>query len=138
MRVFVDIPVIPAGMNVDDGFQATGSAGWRQKVQDRPQVNTSGDVVGKTVALLHRRPRLDAPRSLHPTPHPITQVMWVAQKINQAALRALLNANRRLSPVDCTACAITRPLGQPSTLTFDPHGPEQPSGASPARRRRVR
>jgi predicted nucleic acid-binding protein len=122
MNVFVDTSAILAVMNADDRFHPAGSAVWRQWSEEHPQLITSNYVIVETAALLQRRMGMEALRSFHQHLRPVIQVVWVTAEIHQAAVTALLTANRRpLSLVDCTSFEIMRTLNLHSAFTFDSH-----------------
>jgi predicted nucleic acid-binding protein len=124
--LFVDTSALYAVLDADDGNHARARGVWMDSLSDGTRLITSNYVLVETTALLQDRIGLDAVRVLTETVIPVLEVRWFGQDEHQAAMLAVLSANRRgLSLVDCSSFELMRHLGLRTAFAFDPHFAEQ-------------
>ncbi len=77
-------------------------------------------------ALIQARLGLPALRAFHQAALPLLRVLWIGLEDHQAAVHALLTANRRgLSLVDCSSFQLMHRHGLRYAFAFDRHFSEQ-------------
>ena len=87
--------------------------------EERP-LFTSNYVLVETFALVQNRLGLEALRGLAGAIVPLIQPLWIDEELHEAALAALLVADRRrLSMVDCTSFELMRRHGLEEALAVD-------------------
>ncbi|MGB0679696.1 MAG: type II toxin-antitoxin system VapC family toxin [Polyangiales bacterium] len=125
-HVFIDTSAFYAALDGDDRFHPRAMSGWQQLQQEAWQLHTSNYVLVESVALLQRRIGLDAVRALSDGFVPLMTLHAIDPQDHQAALQALLTADRRkLSLVDCTSFITMRQHAIHVAFTFDKHFTEQ-------------
>ena len=127
MRVFVDSSAFLALINSNDQNHEIDKRIWEKLLQENShQLFCSNYVVVETVAILQNRFGLPAVILFQQNILPIFDTLLINETTHQAAIAALLNANRRhLSLVDCSSFVLTRHLGLDAVFAFDQHFVEQ-------------
>ena len=127
MRVFVDSSAFLALINSNDQNHEIAKRIWEKLLQENShQLFCSNYVVVETVAILQNRFGLPAVILFQQNILPIFETLLINETTHQAAIAALLNANRRhLSLVDCSSFVLTRHLGLDAVFAFDQHFVEQ-------------
>jgi predicted nucleic acid-binding protein len=134
MTVFVETSALVALLGTHDPNQARARDSWEWLTSGDHQLWTSNYVLVEALAVLQRRLGLAAARSFVLDLCPALQVEWVTGVVHDAALAALLSANRRdLSLVDCVSFELMRHQGITAAFTFDPHFAEQGFEVLPAK-----
>lgn len=131
--VFVDTSALMSVMAVEDSFHSVADSVWKALLQDGVPLVTTNYVLVETHALLQRRYGLPCVAALETYAVPAMQVHLIVADLHQAAVTALLAANRReLSLVDCVSFAVMRELGISTAFTLDAHFAEQGFEVTPA------
>jgi predicted nucleic acid-binding protein len=124
--LFVDTSALYAVLDADDGNHARARGVWTDSLSDGTRLITSNYVLVETTALLQHRIGLEAVRALAETVMPVLEVRWLGHDEHQAAMLAVLAANRRgLSLVECTSFEVMRHLGLRTAFAFGTHFAEQ-------------
>jgi len=126
MTVFVDTSAFMAVINADDRFNSQAVPIWNKLLTDDTPLETSNYVLLETVTLLQSRLGMEAVRAFIEDILPLLVVEWITEEAHQAALAALMTADRRdLSLVDCASFEVLRRRGIKSVFAFDGHFQEQ-------------
>ncbi len=110
-----------------------GSAANRQTVEAWDSLRgrehviaTSSYVYTESITLIQVRFGLSAVRRFIDSIRPLLSIEWIGQDTHEAAVAAMLSANRRdLSLVDCTSFYIMRRLGIRRAFALDDYFREQ-------------
>lgn len=131
MSTFVDTSALLALLDADEGRHAEAAAQWRRLLEADQPLLVNNYVLVETLAIVQRRLGLDAVRALVRDVLPLFEIDWIGTETHDAAVAALLAANRRsLSLVDCASFETMRRLGLTRAFAFDRHFEEQGFGAS--------
>jgi len=126
MVTFADTSGLYALLDAQNVAHRLAAEAWAALRQANEEIVTTSYVVLETVCLLQSRLGLDPVRDLVGGIVPLLTVEWVDREAHEAAVAALLAANRRdLSLVDCVSFEIMRRLGLHRAFTLDPHFREQ-------------
>jgi predicted nucleic acid-binding protein len=126
MTVFVDTSAFMAVINAEDRFNPKAVPVWNKLLTDDTPLETSNYVVLETITLLQSRRGIEAVRAFIEEILPLLVVEWITHEAHQAALAALVTADRRdLSLVDCASFEVMRRRGIKSAFAFDRHFQEQ-------------
>ena len=127
MRAFVDSSAILALLNSNDQNHKIAKRVWEKLLSENShQLFCSNYIVVETTAILQNRFGLSAVILFHQDILPVFETLFVDQATHEAAVAALLNANRRqLSLVDCCSFILARQLGIDAVFAFDQHFVEQ-------------
>jgi predicted nucleic acid-binding protein len=118
--VFVDTSAIIAFLDADQPAHESVTREWRAVIEAGLPLYTSNYVLVETYALAQRRLGMEAVRSIANVIAPLLRSLWVDETIHDAAVAALLAANRRgLSFVDCTSFELMRRDGVRRALAVD-------------------
>lgn len=122
MAVLVDTSAILALLNRDDPGHAAVTAAWERLTTGDEDLITRTYALVETCALAASRLGMAAVRDIAEVVAPLLTIEWVDSALHQAAMSAVLTANRRrLSLVDCVSFAIMRRGGLSAALTVDAH-----------------
>jgi predicted nucleic acid-binding protein len=124
MMIFVDTSAFVALLDAADGQHTTAERIWRRLLDDYDdnELVSNNYVLLETCALVQRRYGLQVLRTFQEQAVPLLQVDWLGPEQHEAAMAAVLAANRRgLSLVDCASFETMRRLGIRTAFTFDPH-----------------
>lgn len=122
MSTFVDTSALLPLLNSADPLCPAADDTWQSLLDAEQGIVCSSYVLVETWALLQNRLGLQAVRLLNEDICPALGVVWVTQEIHDAAVAAVLAANRRqLSLVDCVSFEVMRRLGIRPVFAFDPH-----------------
>ena len=133
--IFVDTSAFYAVLDRSDGAHERARGAWADWLsgENDPLFVTSNYVLVETFALVQARLGMAAVRALHDAVLPVLRVHWTTREDHEAAIQALLIADRRrLSLVDCTSFQIMRRLGVSRAYAFDRHFAEQGFEVLPA------
>ena len=131
--VFVDTSGLMSVMAAEDRFHSVADGIWKALLESGVPLLTTNYVLVETHALLQRRYGLSCVAALETNAVPAMEVHWVTRDLHQAAVTAMLAANRReLSLVDCVSFAVMRELGINAAFTLDRHFAEQGFEVTPA------
>ncbi len=126
MSVFIDTSVLIAFLDEDDPRHSECRAAWEHGVLAADGFVTTDYVFLEAVSVAQRRWGLAAVRALVDEFFPLVHVEPVAPGDRDAAVSALLAAERRQpSLVDCVSFAVMRRLRIRDYLALDPHFDEQ-------------
>jgi predicted nucleic acid-binding protein len=126
MNIFVDTSALFAVLDADDADHVRALRVWQDLTGRRDHLTCTNYILLETVTLAQKRMGLKAVRLFHESIMPVLRVHWVGVDEHQAAMHALLTANRRqLSLVDCTSFDVMRRLGIRTAFTLDEHFAEQ-------------
>ena len=133
--VFIDTSAFYAILDRDDSCHAAARHTWNQLLDSRAPLLTTNYVLLETTAIVQRRIGLAAVRTFQEDIIPVLTVDWVTPSRHNAALDAVLTANRRdLSLVDCVSFqSCARPasgMASRSTTT----SPSRASACFPTKR----
>ncbi len=118
--IFVDSSAFFAILCAGDANYQRARACLKDLREEGVSLVTNNYVVVETLSLLQRRLGLDKVRDFQEIMLPLLTIEWVDDEQHHAAVRAVLQANRRrLSPVDCSAFETMRRLGVETIFTFD-------------------
>jgi predicted nucleic acid-binding protein len=124
--VFIDTSAFYAILDRDDSCHAAARYTWNHLLDSRAPLLTTNYVLLETTAILQRRIGLAAVRTLQEDIIPVLTVDWVTPSRHNAALAAVMTANRRdLSLVDCVSFQVMREAGVRDGFAFDQHFIEQ-------------
>jgi len=113
-------------MDQDDQNHGLASEVWEHLVDDDAILFCTNYVILETVSLIQHRFGMHLVEAFVTRVQPLLHVEWVNDWLHQAAISALLAANRRrLSLVDCTSFVAMRRLGIDTAFAFDQHFVEQ-------------
>jgi len=126
MMTFLDTSAICAYFDRASEHQAAVLAAWDIVESNEDTLVATNYVLVETTALLQARLGIDAVRGFATGIIPILSIEWVEPDVHDAALTAVLAANRReLSFVDCVSFEVMRRLGIRRVLALDEHFREQ-------------
>ena len=124
--MFLDTSGLYAVLDGDDECNAAAAGTWRSLLASDASLHTSNYVLIELEALLQRRHGLDAAGVLATYIVPVTNLVWIDERVHAQAMAAVLGARRReVSLVDHTSFILMRNLGLRSALTTDRHFAEQ-------------
>ncbi len=117
---FIDTSALYALLDRDDEKHAEARSLWAQLLEAQPPLLTHNYVLVESFALVQRRLGLEAARSLQQDIVPILDVVWVDEKLHQAAVEGLLAAgSRTVSLVDRVSFALMRRQRLQTAFAFD-------------------
>lgn len=124
--IFVDTSAFYAILDRDDELHQAARTLWQRFVAEDAPLATSNYVLVECFALIQARLGLPAVRAFHQAALPLLRVLWIGLEDHQAAVHALLTANRRgLSLVDCSSFQLMHRHGLRCAFAFDRHFAEQ-------------
>jgi uncharacterized protein len=124
--VFLDTSGLYAILDGDDECNAAAAEAWRSLLASDASLHTSNYVLIELEALLQRRLGLDAAEVLVGYIVPVTNVVWIDERVHAQAMAAVLGARRRdVSLVDHPSFILMRNLGLRSVLATDRRFAEQ-------------
>lgn len=123
---FADTSSLYALLDAENVAHGLAAEAWAALREANGKIATSSYVLLETVSLVQSRLGLDPVRDLMAGIAPLLTVEWVDRETHEAAVAALLAANRRdLSLVDCVSFEVMRRLGIRRAFTLDEHFREQ-------------
>ncbi len=126
MMIFLDTSAIFAYFDRASEQHAAVLAAWDIVESNEDTLVATNYLVVESTALLQARLGIDAVRGFATGIVPILSVEWVEPEVHDAALTAVLAANRRdLSFVDCVSFEVMRRLSIRRAFTLDGHFREQ-------------
>jgi len=126
VSVFVDTSGLLAVMVATDEHHGAALGVWEDLMSSEEPLVATNYVALELFAILQRRFGVQAVQLLATTFLPVLELQWVDLARHNAAVAALLAANRRgLSLVDCTSFVVMRELAVTRAFSFDPHFAEQ-------------
>ena len=126
MVTFADTSGLYALLDAENVGHGLAAEAWAALREANGKTATSSYVLLETVSLVQSRLGLDPVRDLVAGIAPLLIVEWVDRETLDAAVAALLSANRRdLSLVDCVSFEVMRRLGIRRAFTLDEHFREQ-------------
>ena len=124
--IFVDTSAFYAVLDRDDDVHGAARDAWGQLVTDGTALVSSNYVLVECFALVQARLGLAAVRAFNDAMLPVVEILWASPEDHQAAVHAVLTANRRdLSLVDCASFQLMRRLAVRRAFAFDRHFVEQ-------------
>jgi len=132
VSVFVDTSALLAVMVEDSLGHDDALRMWDQLLDSDELLVTSNYVVLELCSILQKRHGMSAVRNAVGDILPPIEILWVDRSTHDAALEALVTANRRqLSLVDCVSFVVMREQGIQRVATLDRHFAEQGFEALP-------
>jgi predicted nucleic acid-binding protein len=133
MMIFVDTSALLAVSFSGDNFAEAAQKVWADLLAREDELVCNNYTILETISLLQRRFGLEVVKFFLDNIAPALHIVWVDESQHEAALSAVLAANRReLSLVDCISFETMRRLGIRRAFAFDPHftelGFESPAG----------
>jgi predicted nucleic acid-binding protein len=126
MVTFADTSGLYALLDAENVAHGLAAEAWAALREANGKIVTSSYVLLETVSLVQGRLGLDPVRDLVAGIAPLLTVEWVDRQTHEAAVAALLAANRRdLSLVDCVSFHVMRRVGIGRAFTLDEHFREQ-------------
>lgn len=126
MNLLVDTSALYAVLDRDDANHPTAREIWMRLLSGSDRLKTTNYIVVETSALVQHRLGMPAMRTFLDEVIPAIEVEWITPSDHQAAVAALLAADRRrLSLVDCSSFTVMRRLGLHHAFAFDRHFAEQ-------------
>jgi predicted nucleic acid-binding protein len=126
MSVFVDTSALIAVMASSDSLHGPAVRAWLELLDGDEALVTTNYVLVETCSLLQHRFGLACLRRFRSEGAGALGVWWVTAEQHDAALAAVLAADRQdLSLVDCASFAVMRDLGLEQAFTVDSHFDEQ-------------
>lgn len=132
--IFVDTSALYALLDRDDLAHERARIAWIDWLSGRrpPRLVTGNYILMESCALVQARLGMEALRVLIDDLLPVIVLEWVTPADHQAAMQALLTAERRrLSLVDCVSFQLMRRIGINRAFTFDAHFAEMGFEALP-------
>ena len=124
--IFVDTSTFYAVLDRDDDVHCAARDTWVQLVTDGTALVSSNYVLVECFALVQARLGVAAARAFNDAMLPVVEILWVSPEDHQAAVHAVLTANRRdLSLVDCASFQLMRRWAVRQAFAFDRHFVEQ-------------
>jgi predicted nucleic acid-binding protein len=124
--VFVDTSALYAYADRDDDQHENVLRAWDGLEQAGVPQITSNYVLTEASAVIQGRLGMAAVQDFLVAIVPVLGIQWVDRETHDAAVAALLSANRRdLSLVDCVSFEVMRRLGIRRAFTVDEHFREQ-------------
>lgn len=126
MSVFVDTSALIAVMASSDSLHGPAARAWLKLLDGGEALVTTNYVLVETCSLLQHRFGLAYLRRFRSEGAGALDIWWVTPEQHDAALGAVLAADRRdLSLVDCASFAVMRDLGLDQAFALDSHFNEQ-------------
>jgi predicted nucleic acid-binding protein len=126
VSVFIDTSALLALLDADDPAHERARNAWNQLADEEASLVSTNYVVVETVSVAQHRLGMDAVRALVDDILPVIEVRIVDAIAHNAAVAALLAANRRqLSLVDCVSFEVMRQGELQRALAFDKHFKER-------------
>jgi len=126
MRVFVDTSALYSYVDRDDDQHERVLRAWDGIEQADVLQVTSTYVLTEASAIIQGRLGMTAVQDFLAGIVPVLGIEWVDRETHDAAVAALLSANRRdLSLVDCVSFEVMRRLGIRRAFAVDEHFREQ-------------
>ncbi len=126
MTTFIDTSALYALLDRRDASHARAAEAWRRLLDAAVPLVTHNYVLLETVALVQHRLGVAGVRSFREELSPPLQIHWIDQAQHQAAVEAVVAADKRkLSVVDCVSFQVMRQLGVHTVFCFDEHFREQ-------------
>lgn len=120
MSTFVDTSALLAVLDASDAAHKVADRTWRRLIESDEQLVSTNYVLVEAFALVQSRLGIPAVRVLANDVVPLLQIEWLSAADHEAAVKAVLSANRRkLSLVDCTSFRCMRGLGLKQVFAFD-------------------
>lgn len=117
---FVDTSALYALLDRDDAHHSEAARLWAELLRREEALLTSNYVLVESAALVQRRLGIDALRTLLGDLVPVVQVVWVDERLHDAACTALLASGRQdVSLVDWTSFEFMRRHGMRHAFAFD-------------------
>jgi uncharacterized protein len=118
--VYVDTSALYATIVADDPDHGAAASTFSQLRGEAAVLRTTSYVLVETTALLQARVGVRAVRALHDDLRAVLEVTWVEQYLHDAAMAALLAADkRRQSLVDWVGFSLMRQEGIATAFAFD-------------------
>ncbi len=125
-KIFLDTSALYALTATEDLSANIAVKTWDRISQEDSLLVTNSYVVLECISLVQRRLGVEFVRYLQTDILPDMEIFWINSELHDAAMKILLEANRRqLSLVDCSAFAAMRREGIETVFTFDAHFREQ-------------
>lgn len=126
MSVLVDTSALLAILDADDDCHPQAREVWEDLLQKAEDLFCTSYVLVECFALVQNRLGMAAVRALVEDVLPVIRIHWVSPEDHQAAVTALLTANRRdLSLVDCVSFHSMRRFDTREAFAFDRDFTEQ-------------
>jgi len=120
--VFADTSSLFAALVENDSHHAAGIALMRSLLERKDTILTSSLVLSETMSLLQARVGLSHALSFHETLRPFLEVVWVDERLYDAAVRRLrLRGRSKVSLVDVCSFVIMEERGIETAFAFDAH-----------------
>jgi predicted nucleic acid-binding protein len=120
MTVFVDTSALYALLASQDPRHQQADNLMKRLRGERRHLMSSSYVLLETAAIAQRRLGTEAVRTLHEDFEPLLDVAWVDRQLHDAAMTALLAADRRgVSLVDWTSFTVMRRQHVDTAFAFD-------------------
>lgn len=122
MRVFADTSGLYASLVANDANHEMAQQAMRRLLRDECRISCSNLVLVETMALLQARVGLEQALEFHRRFVPILDIVWVDQRLHEAAARRLrLRASRKVSFVDASSFVIMEELSIETAFALDDH-----------------
>ena len=126
MTCFVDTSALLAVMNQADAVHGDARKTWEMLTSGRATLVTTNYVLLETISILQHRVGVAAVRTFHDDIVPVLTIEWISSDRHDAAMTALLAADRRrFSLVDSVSIDTMRRRGLRYAFAFDKHFDEQ-------------
>ena len=126
MNLFVDTSAFFAVLDANDRNHTSAKKVWLEVLGSNANLICTNYVLVETLALVQHRLGLPAVRSFQNDVVPILTIEWITEEVHDAAISALMVANRHtLSLVDCVSFETMRLLGLKKVFAFDPDFAQQ-------------
>ncbi len=120
--IFIDTSAFIALLDSDDRQHESAVRTWQRLLEDDHDLICNNYALVEAYSLIQRRYGMQALRNFQENAVPFVDVDWLGPEQHEAAVSALLTANRRdLSLVDCACMETMRRLGVRTIFAFDPH-----------------
>lgn len=120
MKIFLDTSGFLAAVVRSDVHHGAAREVLSRLLHRRLQLHTNSYVVLETMALLQARVGLEAALRFERDLRPFLDVLWIDERLHQAASERLAARNRRsLSLVDCSSFVVMERLGIRRVFAFD-------------------
>ena len=128
--VFVDTSAFYALLDMEQQFHANATGTWHRLLAEvrteRQGLLTHHAIVMETTALVAKRLGMQAVRQLHDKLLPVTEIVWINEKLHRRAIAAYFAADRRrISLVDRLSFEVMREHRIRRAFTFDGDFEEQ-------------
>ncbi len=126
MTCFVDTSALLAVMDTADAVHREARKTWDMLTSRRATLLTTNYVLLETVSILQHRVGVGAVRTFHDDIVPVLTIEWIPSDRHDAAMTALLAADRRrFFLVDSVSIDTMRRRGLRYAFAFDKHFDEQ-------------